>query len=134
MILAWLTSGAGKWLALGVLVAALIAYRALLVHQRDAAVAQAAQLRTQLTSVTVANQAMQAAVTQQNAAVAALRKQAAAATQQAAAQAAAATQAGTELALQAQAQAASLKSAVVPSDCAGAIAWGNAQGAELGKW
>lgn len=77
---------------------------------------------------------MKTAVAQQNAAVAALNAQAAAAEHQAAARAADAARSGTEIMRQATAGAAALKQAVVPDGCAGAIAWGNAQGPELGRW
>ncbi|MGH7840161.1 MAG: hypothetical protein ACREQD_00360, partial [Candidatus Binataceae bacterium] len=70
----WLIGSLAKPLVLVALVAALIVgllgYRALLVHQRDAARAQVAGLQAELAGLSAANQAMKAAVTQQNAAVA----------------------------------------------------------------
>jgi hypothetical protein len=123
-----------KPLAIVALIAALAGYRAWLIHQRDAARAEVQTLQGQVSELTAANQAMKQAVGQQNAAVSAMAAQASAAGQQAEAKAAAAAQRGAEMMQQQIRQARTLTRAAVPAGCAGAIAWGNAQGPELGRW
>jgi hypothetical protein len=129
-----LLSSAAKPLAILAVIGLLFGYRALLIHQRDAARAQVATLTLELAATTAANQAMKSAVARQNAAVAALTAAAAVAERQAAAQTAEAARSGAEIMRQESARAAALGRAAVPDGCAGAIAWGNAQGPELGRW
>lgn len=123
-----------KPLTIAALIAGLVAYRALLVHQRNAALGQVKSLELQAEALQADNAALKGAVAQQNAAVDELRQQAAAA-------ASAAQQRETAFARKAQTemQAASqraraISDAAVPPDCEGAIKWGNAQGPQLGQW
>src|SRR5579863_7859161 len=118
-----------KPLALIALVGALVGYRALLVHQRDAARRQSVALEAELAGLSATNQAMKAAVEHQNAALTDLTARAAAATR-----AVAAARSGAQIEQQAAAQAAALSRTTVPDGCMGAIAWGDAQGPELGRW
>ena len=90
-----------KPLALIALVGALVGYRALLVHQRDAARRQSVALEAELAGLSATNQAMKAAVEHQNAALTDLTARAAAATQAAAARAVAAARSGAQIEQQA---------------------------------
>ncbi len=123
-----------KPIAIAVAIAAIFAYRAVIVHQRDAAIASAAALTAQVADLQSAEAACEAAVARQNAAVNALadsaaRESAAAQTREANVAAAAASTATAEAR-----RAAALETAPIASDCAGAIKWANAQAADLGKW
>ncbi|HEY1851558.1 MAG TPA: hypothetical protein VGG60_11080 [Candidatus Binataceae bacterium] len=123
-----------KWILLVLLIAAAVAYRAVLVHQRDSA-------RTQVTTLTAAaavlqadNASMAAAVARQNAAIDTLQAkmkvaQSAAATRQTRYANSAATAMTQE-----RTHANAMMTAPIASGCADAIAWGNAQGPELGRW
>jgi hypothetical protein len=123
-----------KPLALAAVLAALIGYRALLVHQRDAAKAQAALLGERLSQCAAGAEALKRAIAEQNAALAQLRRD------QARAAAAASSR---ETASVARAQAAlkrgiararAIEKTSVPSGCEGAIKWGNGEGPELSQW
>lgn len=123
-----------KPIALAVIVAGALIDRAVLVHQRDSARAQVNALTGTAAVLKADNAAMAAAVARQNQAVAALQGQMKAAAQVAAQReahyaAAAAASMNREIA-----RAGAIRKAPVPPGCAGAIAWGNAQGPELGKW
>jgi hypothetical protein len=123
-----------KPIALAVLIAASLAYRAVIVHQRDAARAATAALTAQVADLKSAEAACEDAVAQQNAAVSALaasaaRETAAAQTREANVYAAASSAASAEAR-----RAAAIQTAPIASDCAGAIKWANAQAGELGKW
>lgn len=125
-----------KALVLAGLMAAAVAYRAILVHQRDQARAQVAQLTAEGAALRVSNQAMTAAINQQNTAVTALKVRADAAVNIMAANEAVALRAGAAAQGQAQQQAQALIAASIDasSGCAGAIRWGNAQAPELSAW
>ncbi len=120
--------------AIGLLIAAALGYRALLVHQRDTARATAAHLSASLTAAEASNAALQGAIATQNSAVAQLRTQlkqsmAAAVAREQAAAAAGAT------AMHAAARGAqAFERARIAAGCVAAIRWGNAQGVELGRW
>lgn len=123
-----------KPLAILALIGALVSYRMLLIHQRDSARAEVVTMRAQLSGFEQANAAMKQAVSQQNAAVAKLTEEAAQAEHQAQATLATATQQGAAAMQRQTAQARALTQAAIPGGCASAIAWGNAQGPELGRW
>jgi hypothetical protein len=123
-----------KPIAIAVAIAALLAYRAVLVHQRDAARAATATLTAQVADLKSAELACENAVARQNAAVSALaasaaRETAAAQTREANVAAAASSAATAEAT-----RAAAIETAPIAADCAGAIKWANAQAADLGKW
>lgn len=123
-----------KLVALAILVASLIVYRAVLVHQRDAARAQVAALTDAAAVLRASNASMAAAITQQNQAVAALQTKMKIARNDAAArERATATRAAQALA-QEFAHAKTLTNAPIAADCQAAIDWGNAQAPELGRW
>jgi hypothetical protein len=123
-----------KPVAIGLALAALLVYRAVLVHQRDSAVAEVASMTAQVADLKSAEAACAAAVARQNQAVAAMKAAAdnaaaAAQTRQANVAAAAAASSSEEAR-----RAAAIERAPIAADCAGAIRWGNEQAQELGKW
>jgi len=126
------------WKPLALLALMLLAcgYREVLVHQRDDARQQAAQLAAEAEALRTSNQALTAAIDQQNAAVAQIKARADAAVNTMAANAAAAFRAGAATQVEAQHQAQILMAAPIDasSGCEGAIRWGNAQAAELSSW
>src|SRR5271163_712734 len=120
--------------ALALALAAILIYRAVLIHQRDAAVAATAAMTAQVADLKSAEAACEDAVARQNAAVSAMaaaaaRESAAAQTREANVAASAASAATAE-----SRRAAAIQTAPIASDCAGAIKWANAQAGELGKW
>ncbi len=125
-----------KPLAMLALIIVAFGYRELLVHQRDEARQQAAQLTAEADALRTSNQALTASIEQQNAAVARIKARADAAVNTMAANAVAAQKAGAAVQVQAQQQAQSLMAASIDasSGCEGAIRWGNAQAAELSSW
>ncbi len=125
-----------KPLALAIAIAAVLAYRAVLVRERDQARAQAAQLTIDAAALRAGNQALGAAIARQNAAVAELKTKADAAASAMNAQAAAAASAGVAAADRAANQAQGFIAAPIDSGsgCEGAIKWGNAQAAQLASW
>jgi hypothetical protein len=125
-----------KLLALGALLAGAIAYRAVLLHQLNAARERVTQLTAEAAALRINNQALGAMIDRQNAAVAELKARADAAVNTMAANEAAADRAGTAVQAQAQQQAQSLMTAAIDADsgCEGAIRWGNAQAPELSAW
>ena len=125
-----------KPLALGVLIASAFAYRAILIHQRDDARAQAVELTAEAAVLRASNQALGVSIGRQNAAVADLKARADAEVNAMAANAAAAQRAAVAAMDQAQQQAQALSAAPIEPNagCAGAIRWGNAQAAELSLW
>ncbi len=123
-----------KPIAIAVAIAAALAYRGILIHQRDAARSETASMAAQVASLKSAEAACEDAVARQNLAVnaiaaAAARETAAAQTREANVAAVAATAASDEAR-----RAAAIQSAPIASDCAGAIEWANTQAEELGKW
>ena len=115
-------------------VMAIVAYRALLVHQRDAARAEAGQLKGQVAALQVSNHALSGSIAEQNAAIESLREREQSATVAAANREAERANAAAAAMRTATARAQALIHAAVPSGCEGAIRWGNAQGPELGRW
>jgi hypothetical protein len=122
--------------ALAVLVASVLAYRAILVHQRNDARQQVAQLTAEAAALRTQNQALGATIDRQNAAVAELKVRADAAVTAMEASEEAASREGAAAQGQAQQQARALIAAPIDikSGCEGAIRWGNAQAAELASW
>jgi uncharacterized protein YlxW (UPF0749 family) len=123
-----------KPVALALLIAAALGYRALLLHQRDAARAEGAQLRVSLADAEASNAALQSAIATQNSAVAQLRAELEEGVQAAAARERAASARGAAAMHAATSGARALEDAPIDAGCAAAIRWGNAQAAELGRW
>lgn len=123
-----------KPIAIVALIAGLLIYREVLVHQRNAAIAQVKTLTARAAMLQASNAAMQLAVKQQNAAVESLRQKLAQANFQAAQYEREFAAKGAREMLRQAAKAHEIQNAPVPPGCAGAIEWGNAQGPELGKW
>jgi uncharacterized protein len=123
-----------KPLAIAAALAALIGYRAMLVSQRDAARAQAATLSERLSQCAASTDALKRAIAEQNAALARMRdEQSQAAAMQRSREAASAARAEAVFKREA-AKANAIGNEDVPSDCEGAIRWGNGEGPELGQW
>jgi len=123
-----------KPVALALLIAAVLGYRALLLHERDTARAAAAHLSASLADAEASNAALQSAIATQNSAVAQLRTQLEQSARAAAARERAATANGAAVMRMAASGARALESARIDAGCAAAIRWGNAQAAELGQW
>jgi len=123
-----------KPVALALLIAAALGYRALLLHQRDAARAEATHLRDSLAGAEASNAALQSAIAVQNSAVAQLRAELEEGVQAAAARERAASARGAAAMRSATSGARALEAARIDAGCAAAIRWGNAQAAELGRW
>jgi len=116
------------------LVAGVLGYRSLLIHQRDAARARVKVLEAERAELQAANASMQQAVARQNAAIDALRAAATAVEEKTRQRENAAANQGAEVLQTEIARAATVGRSAVPDGCAGAIGWGNAQGPELGRW
>jgi len=123
-----------KPVAIALLIAAALGYRALLLHQRDAARAAAAHLSASLADAEASNAALQSAIAVQNSAVAQLRTQMARGAEAAATRERAATAAGAAAMSTAVSGARAIEAAPIEAGCAAAIRWGNAQAVELGRW
>lgn len=123
-----------KPLAVAALIAVLAGYRAILIHQRDAARARAAALGERLDQCAAETDALRRAIAERNAAVARMQSaQAQVAAAERSRETAAAARA--EAALKHElAQAKAIENAPVASGCEGAIEWGNGEGPELGQW
>lgn len=123
-----------KPIALTIVITAALAYRAVLVHQRDSARTTVASMTAQVDGLKSAEAACESAVARQNQAVAEIkaaaeREAAAAQTRQANVAAQAAVSASDE-----SRRAAAIAKAPIAADCAGAIKWGNAQANQPSKW
>ncbi len=125
-----------KPMILAVMVAAVVAYREVLVHQRDSARGQIVQLTAEATSLRTSNQALGQMIARQNAAVAELKARADVAVNAMSANETAATREGSAAQGQAMQQAHALMETPMAagSGCEGAIRWGNARAAELSSW
>ena len=117
-----------KPIAIVVALAAALAYRGLLIHQRDAARAETASISVQLADWKISEAACESAVARQNQAVNAIAA-AAAKTREANLAASAAATASDEAR-----RANAILSTPIANDCASAIKWANAQAGELSKW
>ncbi len=120
--------------AIALVIAAALGYRALLLHQRDAARAEATHLSASLADAEASNTALQGAIATQNSAVTQLRAQLEQGVQEAAARERAATEKATAAMRTATSGAQTLEGARIDAGCAAAVRWGNAQAAELGRW
>jgi hypothetical protein len=129
-----LMAGLWKPVAIALLIAAVLGYRALLLHQRDTARAQVTHLSASLADAEASNTALQSAIATQNSAVAQLRTQLAQGAQAAAARERAASANGAAVMRLAASGARALESAWIDAGCAAAIRWGNAQAEELSRW
>jgi hypothetical protein len=125
-----------KPLALAVLIAVALAYRAVLIHERDSARAQVAELTSEAAALRTSNQALGAMIDRQNAAVAQLKARADAAENAMTASEDAAARAGIAAEGTAEQQSQALIAAPIDpsSGCEGAIRWGNEQAGELSSW
>ena len=123
-----------KPVAVAMLLAAALGYRALLLHQRDTARASAAHLSAALADAEASNTALQSAIAVQNSAVAQLRAQLDASARSAAAREQAAAVRGAAAMRTAASGARAMEDARIAAGCAAAIRWGNAQAPELGRW
>ncbi|MGH7935215.1 MAG: hypothetical protein ACREQN_18895 [Candidatus Binataceae bacterium] len=120
--------------ALAIVIATALIYRGVLIHQRDAARVQATTLQNQVADLSASNAAFQSAVARQNAAVEALRQKMGEAEVAAHQREQQLISRGAAIMRSHYQRAVTLQHASVPSDCEGAIKWGNAQGPELGQW
>jgi len=123
-----------KPLTLALLLAACVAYRAVLIYQRDAARAQLAKLTAQNAALAASNQALNSAIAAQNAAIAGFKAKADSVAALALKREQTAAQAGEGALYAAARSAAAIQRAPVDSQCEGAIRWGNAQAAGLAGW
>ena len=125
-----------KPLLLAVLLASALAYRGILIHQRNDARAKVAQLAAEAAALRASNQALGAMIDRQNAAVAELKARADGAVNAMAAREEGASREGAAAQGQAAQQARALIAAPIDrnSGCEGAIRWGNAQAPELSSW
>jgi hypothetical protein len=123
-----------KLIALAAIVAGVLIYRAVLVHQRDSARAQVTVLSDAAAALRAENASMAAAVTRQNEAIGALQDKMKLAEQDAAQREAQYAASGAQAMSREVARANAVRYAPVPAGCQGAINWGNAQGPELGRW
>jgi hypothetical protein len=123
-----------KWILLFLIVAGALAYRAVLVHQRDSARVQVTALTGAAALLQADNASMAASVTRQNAAIGTLQAQMSVARANAAARQAHYSNSAAQAMAQEVTHSKVVMSAALPGGCSGAIAWGNAQGPELGRW
>jgi len=123
-----------KPFALLALVTAVFIYRAVLIHERDSAQAQAKALETQAALLQTSNAALERAIGQQNAAVEALHQQLGNEELQTQRREQEFAQRGAAAMMLQTEQADHVRNAQVPPGCTGAIVWGNAQGPVLGQW
>ncbi|MGH7917270.1 MAG: hypothetical protein ACREQE_07360 [Candidatus Binataceae bacterium] len=123
-----------KPLALIGLLAAALIYRAVLIRQRDAARAQVKTLQARTIDLQASNAEFQQAIARQNAAVTQLQQQMKQAQRSANQRQDLQSQRGAAIMNSHYGAAAKIEKSSVPSDCEGAIKWGNAQAPELGRW
>jgi|HubBroStandDraft_6_1064221.scaffolds.fasta_scaffold148146_3 hypothetical protein len=125
-----------KPLALAVLIAAAFAYRAILIHERDRARVQLAELTAEAAALRASNQALGAMIDRQNEAVAGLKARADAAENAMTASEDGAARAGNAAAGAAEQQGQALITAPIDANtgCEGAIRWGNTQAGALSSW
>jgi hypothetical protein len=133
-MLALIAARAWKPLLLILLAAGVFIYRAVLIHERDAARAQVTTLTAQAAQLKAADDACVAAVAQQNAAVEKLRSDEELAIRAANAREANVSAAAEAAASKAKSAADALSQAKIGKGCAAAIQWANQQAAGLSKW
>ena len=125
-----------KAVAIALLIAAALGYRALLLHQRDAPRAAAAHLSASLADAEASNAALQSAIATQNSAVAQLRAELEQGVRAARPLLSARGDGGGNGgdAHGGERRARRLRARGSTAGCAAAIRWGNARAAELGRW
>jgi Mg-chelatase subunit ChlI len=123
-----------KVIALAAIVATVLIYRAVLVHQRDSARAQVTALSDAAAALRADNASMAAAVARQNQAIDALQGKMKLAQRDATEREARYAAGAAQAMSQEVARANAVRNAPIPAGCQGAIEWGNAQGPELGRW
>jgi hypothetical protein len=123
-----------KPIVLAVVLLGAFAYRATLLHQRDAARAESAAMAIEVADLKSAEAACQAAVARQNDAVNGLKLAAETAVAAAASRTANLASAANLEQSREEARAAEVVRAPIAADCAGAIRWANGQAPALGKW
>jgi hypothetical protein len=125
-----------KPLAMVAVLAGVLGYRAVLIHERDSARSQVVELTAETAALRVSNQALGASIQIQNAAIGKLKADADMAGQMMNSRMAAASIAGIAAATRGADRARELIAAPIDtgSGCAGAIQWGNARAAELSSW
>ncbi len=123
-----------KPLAIAAIFAAAIGYRAILVHERDAARRDAAASAAAAAQLRADNQSLAQQIRSQNAAVEAIRKAADEQAQAMSARAQASMRAADSAEAAADADARSLAQSRIANGCDEAIRWGREQARELGKW
>ena len=133
-MLALLAGQLWRPMAIALLIAAAVGYRALLVHQRDAARTAVTHLSASLADAEASNAALQKAIAEQNSAVETLKTQLAQSATAAAVRERAADAAGATTLRAAARSAQALEHARIDEGCVAAIRWGNTQAAELGRW
>jgi len=123
-------------MALAIVVASGLIYRAVLIHQRDTARQRVVELTGEAAALRASNQALGQMIDKQNAAVAELKARADAAVNAMDLREAAAQRDGAAAQMSAEQQARALMTASIPASpgCAGAIQWGNQRAAELAAW
>lgn len=119
---------------LGLLLAGVFVYRAVLVHQRDSARKQVTALSLEAAELQASNSKLESAINDQNSALEQMHQQMAAAQQAAAQNQADNVRQAAAIMQKYEMSAKALNQAPVPAGCEGAIEWGNAQGPELGQW
>lgn len=136
MIAALLTVAARYWkpIALALVLTAAFAYRAVLVHERDTARAEAARLTAENAQLRARIDQLTPALKRQNAAVAAMRQRAAKAAASLATRGRAADAQARRLGARAAREASEIAHARIEAGCAAAIRWGNREAKELSRW
>ncbi|MGH7906267.1 MAG: hypothetical protein ACREP6_06535 [Candidatus Binataceae bacterium] len=116
------------------LIAGALVYRAILTHELASARQQAAQMKDQVSQLTASNSQFQTAVRDCDTQVNSLQVKSQTLVKSAQDQQARAAQTAARLQIRADQQASALERATIAPACQNAIAWGNSQGPELGKW
>lgn len=136
MITAFLGLAGGYWkpIAFVLVILAAFAYRAVLVHERDAARREVSSLTARNARLEAGINQLKAAIKRQNAAVDSLRQRADRATAMLAQQNRAATRRAAHIQAQARTAAGRMAHARINPGCTAAIEWGNREARELSQW
>jgi|GEM_PF-5867603 hypothetical protein len=136
MIAAFMALAGRYWkpLALVLVVMAAFAYRAVLIHERDAARGKAARLAAENAELDASVAQLTAALKRQDEAVAAMRQRALKAAAALAVRSQAADAQARAVAARARGEALRIVHARIDSGCAAAIRWGNREAKELSRW
>jgi hypothetical protein len=133
-MLSFIASPLAKIGMVAILIFAAVAYRAVLIHERDSARAEAAKAEAALTQCHANEQTYQQAIANQNAKIAAQAEQAHQDVLAAEARATLAENDAQAIVARANLTASSLIRAPIADGCPAAIAWGNAQAPALARW